>query len=194
MKVSYPSTDHECWWAYNEIPNNPFTNLVGLKKQQTIREFMDVFIRNWQKVHKRRNRFEIPWLTAILGTKFPKEDKLVHKTAISCATQNSSASKIFEKMILKQIHYLESTNKLDLTGKQQHCFKKSKSTATLGTLLQSLISRATNENCYVIMASLDWSMAFDLVNIEAIIIIVSNVLCNLICLLCVVKQPCYITS
>ena len=35
-----------------------------------------------------------------------------------------SASKVFEKLILKQIHYLESTNKLDLTGKQQHGFKK----------------------------------------------------------------------
>ena len=34
-----------------------------------------------------------------------------------------SASKVFEKLILKQIHYLESTNKLDLTGKQQHGFK-----------------------------------------------------------------------
>ena len=29
-----------------------------------------------------------------------------------------SNSKIFEKLILKQIHYLESINKLDLTGKQ----------------------------------------------------------------------------
>ena len=47
-----------------------------------------VFIMNWQQVHKRRNRFEIPWLAAILGTKFPKEQSLVHKTAISCATQN----------------------------------------------------------------------------------------------------------
>ena len=35
-----------------------------------------------------------------------------------------SASKVFEKLILKQIHYLESTNKLDLTGKQQHGLKK----------------------------------------------------------------------
>ena len=30
-----------------------------------------------------------------------------------------SASKVFEKLILKQIHYLEATNKLDLTGKRQ---------------------------------------------------------------------------
>ena len=46
-----------------------------------------------------------------------------------------SASKIFEKLILKQIHYLESKNKLDLTGKQQHGFKRNKSTATAGALL-----------------------------------------------------------
>ena len=31
-----------------------------------------------------------------------------------------SASKVLEKLILKQIQYLESKNKLDLTGKQQH--------------------------------------------------------------------------
>ena len=48
----------------------------------------DVFIRNWQQVHERRNRFVIPWLVAILGAKFPKEQSLVHKTAIPCATQN----------------------------------------------------------------------------------------------------------
>ena len=54
-----------------------------------------------------------------------------------------SASKIFKKLILKQIQYLESTNKLDLTGKQQHGLKKS--TATAGALLQSIISRATDD-------------------------------------------------
>ena len=37
---------------------------------------------------QRRNRFEIPLLAAILGTKFKKEQSLVHKTANSCATQN----------------------------------------------------------------------------------------------------------
>ena len=30
-----------------------------------------------------------------------------------------SGSKIFEKLILEQIYYLESTNKLDLTGKRE---------------------------------------------------------------------------
>ena len=45
-----------------------------------------------------------------------------------------STSKIFEKLFLKQIHYLENTNKLDLTGKHQHGFKRKKSTATAGAL------------------------------------------------------------
>ena len=55
-------------------------------------------------------------------------------------------------------------NKLDLTGKQQHGFKRKKSTATAGALLQSLIARAADENWYVVMASLDLSMAFNMVN------------------------------
>ena len=80
-----------------------------------------------------------------------------------------SASKIFEKLILKQIHYLESKNKLDLTGKNQHGFKRNKSTATAGALLQSIISRAADEKNYVLMASLDLSMAFDVVNTELLV-------------------------
>ena len=44
--------------------------------------------------------------------------------------------------------YLENRNQIDLTGKQQHGFKKNKSTATAGSLLQSIISRAADDNCY----------------------------------------------
>ena len=80
-----------------------------------------------------------------------------------------SACKVFEKLILKQIQYLENINKLDLTGKQQHGFKRKKSTATAGALLQSLIARAADENCDVVMASLDLSMTFDMVNTELLI-------------------------
>ena len=80
-----------------------------------------------------------------------------------------STSKIFEKLILKQIHYLESTNNLDFTCKQQHGFKKNKSTATAGLLLQSLIVHATDSNNYALMASLDLSAAFDLVNVKLLI-------------------------
>jgi hypothetical protein len=42
-----------------------------------------------------------------------------------------STSKFFEKLILNQIGYLERTKKIDLTGIQQHGFKKSKSTSLL---------------------------------------------------------------
>ena len=49
-----------------------------------------------------------------------------------------STSKIFEKLILKQINHLESKNKLDLNCKQQHGFKRNKSTAKAGALLLSL--------------------------------------------------------
>ena len=70
---------------------------------------------------------------------------------------------------MRQIHYLETKNKLDLTGKQQHGFKKSKSTATAGALLQSLIARAADDNQYVVMASMDLSAAFDLVNVELLL-------------------------
>ena len=80
-----------------------------------------------------------------------------------------STSKNFEKLILKQIHYLESTNQLDLSGKNQHGFKRSKSTATAGALLQSIFACAADEKCFVIMASLDLSMAFELVNTELLV-------------------------
>ena len=43
-----------------------------------------------------------------------------------------------------QISYLESTNKLDLTGKQQHGFKRNKGIATAANLFQSLIARAAD--------------------------------------------------
>ena len=75
----------------------------------------------------------------------------VFKKGSKCEIENyrpianlCSASKILERLILKQIHYLESKNNLDLTGKQQHGFKKNKSTATAGALLQSIIARAAD--------------------------------------------------
>ena len=82
---------------------------------------------------------------------------------------NVAFQKILKKLIQKQITYLEIKNNLDFTGKQQHGFKKTKSTNTAGLLLQSLIARATDSNNYVLMASLDLSAAFDLVNVELLL-------------------------
>ena len=47
-----------------------------------------------------------------------------------CSTTN-----IFERLILKRIQSIENENKVDITGKQQHGFKKSKSTTTLALQL-----------------------------------------------------------
>ena len=80
-----------------------------------------------------------------------------------------STSKLFERLILKQIQKAELLSNVDLSGKQQHGFKKSKSTSTLGLQIQSLIARALDESNYVLMASVDLSAAFDVVNIDLLI-------------------------
>ena len=80
-----------------------------------------------------------------------------------------STSKIFEKLILKQLLKIESLQNVDITGKHQHGFKRNRSTSTLALQLQSLIARALDEDNYVVMASLDLSAAFDVVNVELLL-------------------------
>ena len=97
----------------------------------------------------------------------------IHKKGPKCNIENyrpisnlCSTSKIFEKLILRKLQSIELLNNVDLTGKQQHGFKKGKNTSTLALQLQSLIARALDENCYVLMASIDLSAAFDVINID----------------------------
>ena len=80
-----------------------------------------------------------------------------------------STSKIFEKLILKKVQLLQDLNGVDLTRKQQHGFKKKRNTASIGLVLQSLIARALDGDNYVLMASLDLSAAFDIVNIKLLL-------------------------
>jgi hypothetical protein len=54
-------------------------------------------------------------------------------------------------------------------GKQGHGLKKGRSTLTLGLKIQSLIARVLDEDNYAIMASLDLSAVFDVVNISLLI-------------------------
>ena len=54
-------------------------------------------------------------------------------------------------------------------GNQQHGFAKSKSTVTAGLILQSLIARALDDDCYVALAGIDLSAAFDVVDVELLI-------------------------
>ena len=53
-----------------------------------------------------------------------------------------STSKIFEKLIQKRISEIKIKCNVDINGKEQHGFKKSKTTATAGLIIQSLIVRA----------------------------------------------------
>ena len=80
-----------------------------------------------------------------------------------------SASKIFEKLILNRLTQIEDLSKISLTGKSQHGFKKNHSTATLGLTIQSIITKALDNNNFALMASLDLSSAFDVVNVKLLI-------------------------
>ena len=80
-----------------------------------------------------------------------------------------SMSKIFEKLIMQRIIEIEDSNNIDLTGTKQHGFKRKKSTSTAGLEIQSEIARALDSNKYTLMASLDLSSAFDIVNIKLLL-------------------------
>ena len=76
---------------------------------------------------------------------------------------------MFQKLILKRIFNIEKSQGIDITGKEQHGFKRNKSTTTLSLQIQSLISRALDEDKHVLMASIDLSAAFDVVNIDLLL-------------------------
>ena len=61
---------------------------------------------------------------------------------------------------------ISKANNVDLTGECQHGFKTDRSTITAALHLQSLISRALDNDNYYVQASLDLSSAFDIVNRE----------------------------
>ena len=68
-----------------------------------------------------------------------------------------------------RIQSLEEIFKVDLNGKSQHGFKRKHSTATAGLQIQALLARATDGDMYSLMASLDLSAAFDVVNVELLL-------------------------
>jgi hypothetical protein len=80
-----------------------------------------------------------------------------------------AASKIFEKLIMKRIIEIQNEERIDLTGDGQHGFKRKRSTSTLSIKLLSEISRALDDEDYVLTTSLDLSSAFDLVNVDLLI-------------------------
>ena len=71
---------------------------------------------------------------------------------------------------MKRINKIQTDNEADITGENQHGFKHERSTSTLAVKLQSLIARALDEDKYVLVASLDLSSAFDVVDINLLIL------------------------
>jgi hypothetical protein len=80
-----------------------------------------------------------------------------------------ASSKIFEKLILKRILEIQDEARIDLTGSKQHGFKRNRSTSTLSVELLSQIARAVDDENFVIVASIDLSVAFDLVDINLLL-------------------------
>ena len=80
-----------------------------------------------------------------------------------------STTKIFEKLILKRIQEIQDDCKVDITNKNQHGFKKGRSNLTLELEIQSMIARALDDDSYAVMANLDLSAAFDVVDINLLL-------------------------
>jgi hypothetical protein len=80
-----------------------------------------------------------------------------------------STSKIFENIIQKRILEIQETNECDLTGENQHRFKRGRSASTISFDLQSLIARVLENDEYVLLASLDLSSASDVVDINLLL-------------------------
>ena len=64
---------------------------------------------------------------------------------------------------------LHRENGVDITGNNQHGFKKGRGTSTLSIDLQSMIGSAMDKNEYALLSSLDLSAAFDLVDVKLLI-------------------------
>jgi hypothetical protein len=80
-----------------------------------------------------------------------------------------SMTKIFENLILKRILDIQDKNKCDLTGRNKHSSKQKRSTSTLSIELQNLIAKTLDEDKLLLLASLDLSSAFDIVNVDLLI-------------------------
>jgi len=75
-----------------------------------------------------------------------------------------ASSKIFERLVLSRILDIEKEARVDIFGKTQHGFRRGRSTVTAAIELQANIAESLDDNCYVAVASLDLSAAFDVIN------------------------------
>jgi endonuclease/exonuclease/phosphatase family metal-dependent hydrolase len=81
-----------------------------------------------------------------------------------------AGSKLFERLILVRILEIEEQAGTSLTGNNQHGFKKERSTITAAVEIQSRVAALMDQDQYVAMASLDLSAAFDVVNVDLLLV------------------------
>jgi hypothetical protein len=113
----------------------------------------------------------VPYQWLVLKTipvvKNKSENKLIENyclIAILC-----SASKIYEKLILKQILDIKEQNNCEITSIFQHGFKKGRSTTKISLTLQSLIARTLDDEKVILMSSLELSSVLNSVNIKLLL-------------------------
>ena len=80
-----------------------------------------------------------------------------------------SMTKVYEQLIINRLREIEQESGIDITGNPQHGFKPKRSTGTASLTLQSVLSHALDSGNYGVMASIDLSAAFDVVNIKLLI-------------------------
>ena len=80
-----------------------------------------------------------------------------------------AGSKVLERLILARLLDIDEHLGCELTGKNQHGFKKNRSTITASVDIQSKIAAIMDQDQYVAMASLDLSAAFDVVNVDLLL-------------------------
>ena len=81
----------------------------------------------------------------------------------------SSVTKIFERLILIRIGFIEKQEQIELTGNHQFGFKQGLSTESACLEIQSRIANKCDINEFVAMATIDMSSAFDVVDIKLLL-------------------------
>ena len=78
-------------------------------------------------------------------------------------------TKVYEQLIKDGLRDIESKTKCDLMGESRHGFKQKRSTTTAGMTIQSILTRALDQDNYALMSSIDLSAVFDVVNIKLLL-------------------------
>ena len=78
-------------------------------------------------------------------------------------------TKGYKQLIINRLKEIKSESGVDITGNCKHGFKQKRSTAMVSLTLQSVLSHALKNNNYSKLASIELSVAFNVVNINLLL-------------------------